>query len=583
MTGGPRLGGKVADVVTRALADHQRRRAPDVVRLAMAIQHSFFELTGGEHRLTSGGLYRDLAATGELDGWAHDLMQFLGDGHGQWQTLLAGQATGAALGAGILSVLTNELAPAIQGLLETNPHMILAPPDLAIAVTRGVIDWVTGESDAHKGGLGSESFRRLVQSNYNLPVLTDTMLAYRRGQITAERADTILNRNGYDPEFFDVLKNGTMLDLTPEQLADMTIRGIVTQDDGAKMAAHSGMPAELFAHMVENAGEPPGLDQLLFAFRRGIIDQARLERGIRQSRTRNEWVDVVESLGAVPMSTADAVEAAVQGHLTYDQAKVIATQNGLRPTDFDALYQTAGSPPGAQEMMTLWRRGLVDEAGVRQALVETRLKPKYTALVLSTKEVLLPMVAIRRAFTAGAMTHTRALQLLAQHGYSAQDSEAILAETKTAKTAKLRDLTEAQVMTLYRDGAMSDAQATSMLEALGYSVDEIAWLFDLLKAQANQRLMDAAIASVRTRYVGHHISESQAQAALDTILVPPAQRDQLFTLWDIERQATMHTLTQAQCSAALKKGLIDQGEFSARLADMGYPDADIAILAALAG
>ena len=583
MAGSPKLGGKVADIVTRAIGDHQRRRAPDTVRLAMAIQEAFFHLTGTEHRATSGGLYRALQQAGGAEGWAADTLAFLADGHGQWQTLLAGQATGAAMGGGLLSVIQNELAVPIQGLLESNPHGILAPGDLAIAVTRNVIDWTTGESDSAKSGLGKESFRRLVLSNYSLPTLDATMLASHRGEITDEMVDRVLTRAGYDPEFLTILKGSTILDLTPEQLATLVTFGAIDQAAATKLAARSGMSAENFALLVAGNGEPPSKEELLFAYRRGIIDKARLLRGITQGPVRNEWFDVIESLGQVPMSIAEAVEASIQGHLTYDQAKKIATQNGLLPDQFDPLYQTAGSPPGAQAMMSWLRRGLVSQRDVRQALTESRLKPKYVDLILATERVLLPMATIRMAYAHGAITHTRALQLLAEHGYAPEDAAVILDAAHAERTTSIRTLTEGQVIALYSQRAVTRDTAAAMLGALHYTDTDVEWLLDLADIQANRRLVEAATNKVRAAYVGRHITETDAQNALDALHTPPDERDYLLALWDIERSTVTKTLTLAQCTAAVKKGLMDAGEFAARVSAMGYPDSDVSILAGLAG
>lgn len=579
---GHRLGGKVADIVTRAVADHAVRRRPESVRLAMAIQEAFFRLTGSEHKATSGGLYADLLATGALDGWAADTVRFLAHGHGQWQTLLAGQATGAAMGGGLMSIVQNELAPGIQGILELNPHGLLAPADLAIGVARGFIDYGSGAGDAMKSGLPEHAFNNLVSANFIVPNPGELASLYRRGKLDGVTYTKLLERNAFHPDYEFLLAPLSDMLLSPQELAGLVTFGVLSEAEAAPMADKAGMHPDDFHRLVLGNGQPPSTEDLLFAYRRKIINRERLLRGITQGPVRNEWFDVIESLGQVPMSTADAVEASIQGHLSKSAAQVIAEQNGLMPEHFEPLWQTAGSPPGAEAMIGYWRRGFVTESDVVQALTESRLKPKYIPLALKTKAALIPMVQVRMAMEHGVVTQQRALELLADHGYTAEDAHIILASAKATRTQAIHHLSVSQVMALYTERAITLSQAHEMLSALGYDSGEVTWIIDLADIERKRKLVGAAVAVIRTAYVDRRIDDNAALADLDTLLIPRDQQDDLMHVWQLERDATVKTLTLPQATAAYKRGLIDAAGLSARIGAMGYDQTDTAILVALA-
>lgn len=579
---GGQLGHKVADIVARAHFAQKRQHLPELAKLAMATQHSFFELTGSEHRATSGGLYRDLYATGKLAPWAASTMEFLGHGSGQWQTLLAGQVTGVAMGGGLMSVVQNEFAPAIQLLLESNPNGILAPADAASLVSKGLatIEW--GRKQAARNGLPAEFFDLLVLSDRGELAPSDLVTLLNRGVIEVPEFQALLRRAGYDPETWSrFITLGEQI-ILPETLASLVTFGVLAQADAADMAGQSGMSAANFNLLVEGNGQPPATDELLFAYRRGIINKDRLLKGIKQGPVRNEWFDVLESLGSIPMSTADAIQAYVQGHLTLDQAKSIAIQNGLLPEHFAPLAETAGSPPGPEAMMGFLNRRFITEAQARQALSESRLKPVYSDLIIKSRVALLPAIQVREAYAAGALDHAAAIDLLEQHGYTPTDANTILAVAKHTKTTALRQLTESQVIALRTDQAITDAEATDMLDALGYSADEVTWLFGLADIARTRKLVNAAINRVRASYLAGHIDDTAADTALDSLGVPPDQKTDLLALWAIEAGTVTKGLTLAQCKAALKAGLIDNGGFTARVAAMGYADADVQILLQLA-
>lgn len=582
MARGGNLGGKVADIVTRAHIDTKMKLMPEWVKMFMQLQEAFFTLTGNEHKDTTGGYWQQLIDTGKLDGPSLATAEFLANGHGQWQTMLAGTATGAAMGGGILDIVANELAPAVQAALAANPHKLLAPADLAAATVRGIIDDGTGTHEAAKGGLNGPNFDTLKALNIGVPSPFEAGQLVNRGKITLQEAHALIRRGGLDPNSIDDMLSLREQILTPEQLAALVTFGVLTEAKAAGIAALSGTSRDDFHLLVEGNGQPPSSEELLFAFRRGIINEERLLRGITQGPVRVEWFDVIRSLGQVPMSTADAIQAAVQGHLSKAQAQKIAEQNGLLPDQFEPVFQTAGSPPGPEQMMVWLRRGLVTDEDVRQALSESRLKPKYIDLIMKTKVMLPPMTVIRSAFSRGAIDHGRALAMLSEHGYSPEDSEMILAEAHAEQTATIRHLTVAQIMELYAERAITLAVAHDMLMAMGYDDADASWVIDIADNNRSRKLINASLAKIRAAYVGRHIDVNQVEAELDTLLIPTDQKTDLLTHWDLERETVTKGLTLAQCTAALKKGIISDGEFQQRTLAMGYAAADVTILLALA-
>ena len=578
-----KLGAKVADAVTRAHISTKMKLMPEYLKLAMAIQEAFFGLTGEEHGQTTAGFWQALIDTGKLSGPALDTAEFLANGHGQWRTMLAGSATGAAMGGGILDILVNEFAPAVQAALALNPHKLLAPGDLAGAAARGLIDMGSAIHEAAKGGLNEENFMRLYGMSIGIPDPDQLGQMVNRGLLSEEKAMAAARLGGLDEAYLKPVFAMREQLLSGADLATLVTFGVLDEDQAAVKAAKVGTSRDDFHLLVMGNGQPPSTEQLLFAFRRGVIDEKRLLRGITQGPVRNEWFDVLRSLGSIPMSTADAIQASVQSHLTYAQAKAIAEQNGLMPEHFDPLYQTAGSPPGPQAMMTFLRRGLANEPEVRQALSESRLKPKYIDLLIRTRDVLPPMTTIRSGFAHGAITHERAVKLLGEHGYSATNADMILAAGHGEKSATVRHLTVSQVMALYTDRAISKASAHDTLTAFGYDDTDANMLIALADIDRNRRLMGASLTRIRAAYVGRHITVEQATGEMDALLVPVDQRDDLLTVWDIERATVTKGLTLAQATAAFKKSIIDEGTFRDRVASMGYAPGDVDILAALAG
>jgi len=145
-----------------------------------------------------------------------------------------------------------------------------------------------------------------------------------------------------------------------------------------------------------------------------------------------------------------------------------------------------------------------------------------------------------------------------------------------------KDLTKSEVITGYRDGLLTEAEARSDLHDLGYDDDESHMLVRIADA-ANAKATRAELeASLRALYVAGRIGDGDARSRLAAGGVTVARSDALLGKWADEVRARTPTLTVAQVQTALKRGLIDDADADLRLTAIGYQEIDRAILIAIA-
>ncbi len=279
---------------------------------------------------------------------AQGYLRKIASGDQQWQAIVGGMALGG-VGSAIGSILNNAVANGVYIANRVNPQLTLDPATFAALVARGLWEHADADYWVRGQGVKSTDFDGLVALAHQIPDIQSLGQLLNRGLADGEIVQSWATRNGYPANAIGPLLALRHVLLSPADLADMVVRGIKTEDEAAKEAAKSGVDAIDFAALVLDTGEPPSLTDLLEAKRRGYIDDTRLVHGIRQSRVRNEWVDVIEALSLSPMSTADAITASIQGHLTDAQARAIAAQNGLIPSQYDPLQLSAGEPLSSVE------------------------------------------------------------------------------------------------------------------------------------------------------------------------------------------------------------------------------------------
>lgn len=414
--------------------------------------------------------------------------------------------------------------------------------------------------------------------------LGELTTAVRRGTMSKDAAAHQAAEQGVSADDFDVLLEVTEILLSPADAALAVLRGIMTEAQGVAAAAKAGVTPNTFDILVANTGEPPAPDELLQLWRRGKLDTATLEKGIRQSRVRDEWIPTVKELGVVPPTPSDILNALLQGQTDFATGKSLYEKLGGDPDYFQLMFDSHGNAPTPDEAGVMANRGIIPWTGTgpaavtfEQAFLEGPWRNKWLDAFRKMVEYLPPPRTVTAMLKNGSLTDDQAHELLMKTGLSDALASAYIADAHITKTTVQRDLTVSQVGTLYKDQAIDHAQGQGMLTDLGYTTadaDFILLTYDVARVES---ALETAIGRVHTRYTGHTIDRTTASNDLDTLGVPSNQRDALLDIWDTEREATVKRLTAAEVKKAMQEGFIKEADAIDRLHAMGYidPDADI--------
>lgn len=380
--------------------------------------------------------------------------------------------------------------------------------------------------------------------------------------------------------------------INPATLADMVVRSVLSEAQAAHEARKSGIAPSDFDLLVRNTGEPPGLEFLLQAWRRGFIPplgrdpfDTSVEQGVAESRIKDKWFPVIEKMAHVPVPAADAVDAVVKGQIDYAQGEEIANASGFDADAFRILFNTRGNPPSPLELAEFLRRGFIplegtgpDALSFQQGIYEGASKNKWWQLFSRLAEYIPPPRTVTAMVREGALTDQEALSLFKEAGLSQPLAEAYLHAAHHQKLQADKLLAKGDVEQLYRDQVISGDDAQKMLEALNYTAQESAFLLRLQDIKRAVTAINQAIGRVHTLYVNHKIDKAQAVAALGSLHVPSTQQDQLLASWDVERSANVKVLTSAEIAQAFHYQILDQPAAQAELEGIGYTPLDAWII-----
>lgn len=383
--------------------------------------------------------------------------------------------------------------------------------------------------------------------------------------------------------------------LSPPDLADLVVRGFLQLDAAAMVAARSGVNADDFALLVKDAGQALDTTSLIAAYRRKLIpwdagtpDGVGVLQGIAQGHLDNKWAPVIQGLGDVPLSPADAVDAVVENQITYDAGVAIAYVNGLSAANFKILTDTRGNPPDPTQLAELTRRGFIkangtgpDQVTFEQGLAESALKDKWISYMMQLSTVIPPEARIRALQVAGEITPAQALAYYQQLGYDQVVAAAYVSEASSTKKATDKALAKSDILKLYQDQAITAGQASSLLQEEKYTADEAAEILAIQDMHAAVAAVDQAVSRIRSYYVARKIDQDAVTTALNQLGMPAGQQDKLVTTWSIERDSNQRVLTEAQIADAFATQLMDLSTAVTMLVATGLTEWEALIILSL--
>ena len=466
--------------------------------------------------------------------------------------------------------------------------------DAIDAWTRGHVDQKTATVIAEQNGVLPAQVPILLANAGNPPAPEQLLELWRRGFINEATVDKGLVEGRLRNNWTTDVKQLRYQPMSTADAFDAWGRGHITEAEAVKVAEENGVLPRDIPALLANTGNPLSLEQLLEAFRRKIIDQATMEKGIREGRTRNDWIATAVALRYSPMSTADAVSASVQGQLSKSAAQQIAEENGLRPADFDPLWNTAGEPLARTELQQLYNRGVITLATYMQGLRESRLKDKYVADAIQLHTRLPEPRVVTEALADGVITAATAAKYLADDGYDQATVKMLTTLGAIRSTGPYKQLMTGEIATLYADHMITRAQAEAMLTKLHYTAETAGLILDLADYKRDQRIRESAVTAIRAHYLAYRTSELDATADLLALNIPSTTVSLYLQVWQLERLDHPKRLTEAQIVKAATKNLfVDKGQLTdaqwadknqtkgcERLVELGYSTSDAKLLLA---
>lgn len=381
--------------------------------------------------------------------------------------------------------------------------------------------------------------------------------------------------------------------LDPQTAAQAAVRGFISFEDGAEETLNAGFSAERWKVIAQLAQQRPQLTELFTLRNRGLLEDGGLRSGILALGFDDPTTRLMMELREVLPGPSDVVrfgvreayrpDAIARGGLLQDLPQGAiddAAKVGLSEESFRKYWIAHWELPSTTAAFEMFHRDVITEDELRGLLRTQDIAPGWRDELIAIAYNVVSRVDIRRMYREGIVSRQEVYDTYRSQGYSPKDAENLAAFAVADATTEARDLTKAEVVALYQDGAVDEQTATAMLSDLGYGDEETGWLLVLAKFQRFRRYRNLAVSRVRSRYVSRRLTSTEATTALDQLSVPTEEREQLLDLWDAERDAERPSLTYAFIGGLYRDGVIAEDEARVRWAQQGWRSDDIDMLVA---
>jgi hypothetical protein len=391
------------------------------------------------------------------------------------------------------------------------PNVLLSPADVATAINRSFMTQGAGVTEANGSGIDEARLNILRSLAGNAPSPTDLVTALRRGiiQATGTGADATSFQQGIAEgnlldKWTDVMRQLAVEWPTPADALAAVLEGQIDQATGEALYAKFGGDPQYFQLLFNTRGNAPTPVEALDLANRGIIpwsgtgpDATSYEQAFLEGPWRNKWLDPYKALGQY-RPPPETVRAMLEANgITQEQATAYWTSYGMTADTIAQYILTANNTKnqltqGLTEsaILQMYYNQLISQQDATQFLAlmgidaaNATLLIAYTDMQRSIAAVTTAVSRIQTLYTSRKITQQTARDALTRLQVPGEAIDGLITTWNVVASANVKTLTEAQIVDAWSEQVLTQDQAESELEALGYTPFD-AWVLLSTKNKA---------------------------------------------------------------------------------------------------
>lgn len=424
--------------------------------------------------------------------------------------IIARTGTGAASTSYEQGIAEGRLHNKWGPVLEKLSAQLLSPPDAAAATVRNFLSHDQGTAIAAHSGVDAPTFETMIHLAGDAPGPQQLAEALRRQVIpdSGTGPDSVSFQQGIAEgrladKWAPVIKALAQIWPTPVNALDALLKGQLTRDEGIALYEKLGGDPQFFDLLFNTQGSAPTPLELIEMANRGIIawdgtgaGAVSYQQGFLEGPWRDKWAEPYRHLGEYVPPESTVVTLLAHGAIDEKQAAALLAKQGMSADIITAYIDEAHTEAlsdyrglSVASTVDAYKAQILSAADARTILAALHVAPAAADLLLAYTDIQRAFEAtsnaisrVRTLFAARKITEQTARDSLARLNVPVQSVAGIMAAWELENSISVKTLTETQILDAWQVEALSDAEAATELENIGYTPFD-AWVLMSVKAK----------------------------------------------------------------------------------------------------
>lgn len=387
----------------------------------------------------------------------------------------------------------------------------LAPPDLAQLVVRNFQTLQAARQEAAFSGVDADRLDLLIKIAADAPAPGDLAVALRRGLIAEDNPDENV------PSFAGGIREGRLGDKWTDMMRQLAVQwpspvdalqaeleGQLPHEEALSLYEKLGGDPDFYTWQFNTRGTAPSPVELGILLNRGIIgydgtgpDATSFVQGILEGPSRNKWIPSWLALKDYVIPPRSVVAMVHAGTVTDDQAAKLLAMSGANADTIAAFIAEGHARAAAADkaltqttITALYESRLIAATDAHNLLTALGYSDDNATYLVELADLRRSVAAVNTAvarvhtlYTSHKITRDTAVQTLTALAVPADQVTEVVNIWDLEAAVNIKQLTQAEITAAWKAGVLSQDEAMTELQVLGYTAFD-AWVLLSNKAGA---------------------------------------------------------------------------------------------------
>jgi len=277
------------------------------------------------------------------------------------------------------------------------------------------------------------------------------------------------------------------------------------------------------------------------------------------------------------------------GEIDYNTMRQRLAELGYRDDDIDKIVRLAYRTISEGTAVGMWQENLIDDAECARRLralgyeaSDVALLMKYAQVVKANAQKDILLSTARKAFKEGLIGEPRFREILGELNWSQEAIDLEVAVASLELSEDQRSLSASQLKEAFLSNVITDVEATNALLELKFRSDEVPILIETWKRSRAPKVLRVNMQTILQALARGILTEPEARAKLAEVGYPPADIDLIIRTSYAQGLQTKPKASVGLLIEGVRTHVISVNQLIDDLRTRGYPDFDVKLIAAIA-